>query len=515
MSTDERADMFSLPATARVFRYDNATSQGYSASKTIDFEFDGRVFHPGVNRHWLLREDGMRRLAEIDRLAVVGNTLSYVRYADEAGYNRRTNVWVDTGQAGFAQRSGARYVVETNPKAVARALLMCTDPGDLVLDPTCGSGTTAAVAEQYGRRWITTDTSRVALAIARERLLTSKFDYYELADKARGVDGGLEYATFPWVRASDLGYENEGVEEIVLYDQPKVVKNRIRVTGPFTVEALSRYATDPLADSAEPATALAAGDHVEVLLEALRTQGIPLPGSKPAPIESLTPIAAAGSLQAEGVVTLGGKRRRFAVALGPKFGAVTMWQVSDALREAIGFDLVVFTGFAVATDAQERLATGKIGGTQVGLLLANPDLLVGDLLKNTKASQTFRLYSAPDVKIKPDDEGYRLSVEGVDSFDASSGEVVSFGRAGVQAWFLDDDYNGTVFRVSQAFFPVSDAWKRLQAALKGTVDADLIETLHGWTSLPFAGGEHQRVAVRVVAQDGNASEVILPLVTDI
>ena len=106
---------------------------------------------------------------------------------------------------------------------------------------------------------------------------------------------------------------------------------------------------------------------------------------------------------------------------------------------------------------------GCSGGTQVSLLLANPDLLVGDLLKNTKASQTFRLYSAPDVKIEPDGSGYRVSVEGVDTFDAATGEVVSYGKTGVQAWFLDDDYDGSVFRVSQAFFPVTDAWKKLQA----------------------------------------------------
>jgi adenine-specific DNA-methyltransferase len=244
MTAEEKSDLSLLPSGTRVFRYSDATSQGYSASKTVDFEYDGVTFHPGANRHWLLRPEGMGRLAELGRLGVVGNTLSYVRYADDSGYHRRTNIWTDTGQAGFAQRSGARYVVETNPKAVARALLMCTDPGDLVIDPTCGSGTTAAVAEQYGRRWITMDTSRVALAIARERLLTTKYDFYELSDPARGIDGGLKYFSFPWVRASDLGYENEGVEEIVLYDQPKVIKNRVRVTGPFTVEALSRYAVD-------------------------------------------------------------------------------------------------------------------------------------------------------------------------------------------------------------------------------------------------------------------------------
>ena len=188
-----------------------------------------------------------------------------------------------------------------------------------------------------------------------------------------------------------------------------------------------------------------------------------------------------------------------------------MAQVGDALRSAIGFDLVVFAGFAASADAQEKLGAGKIGGTDVALLLANPDLLVGDLLKNTKASQTFRLYSAPDVKIDRDGAQFRVTVEGVDSFDAATGEVTSFGKSGISAWFLDDNYDGTVFRIGQAFFPVTNGWEKLSKALRGTVDAELVEELHSWTSLPFDAGESGRIAVRVVSNDGNASEVVLDL----
>jgi adenine-specific DNA-methyltransferase len=188
-----------------------------------------------------------------------------------------------------------------------------------------------------------------------------------------------------------------------------------------------------------------------------------------------------------------------------------MAQVSDALQQSIGFGLVVFAGFAVSADAQAQLATGKVGGTEVALLLANPDLLVGNLLKNTSSSQTFRLYASPDVNVARESEGYRVTVEGVDSYDASTGEITSFGKTGVQAWFLDDDYDGLVFRVAQAFFPITDGWEKLTKALRGTVDAELIEQLHSWTSLPFELGEHNKVAIRVIANDGNASEVIIPL----
>lgn len=467
------------------------------------------IYHPGANRHWTVPPESLDVLAAMNRLDVAGNTLRYVRFNDDFPLNRIPDVWVDTGRAGFGEKK--RYVVETTPKIVARCILMATDPGDLVLDPTCGSGTTAYVAEQTGRRWITTDTSRVALSLARERILTAKFDYYELVDPQRGVDAGLVYEAIPQVTMRSLAYGEEPVR-VPLYDQPKVDRKKVRVSGPFTMEALSRYAVNPQDEAAStPDPAAETGSHVAVLLEALRVQGIPRPGGKPYVIEALAPVAAAGSIQAEGVADLGGRRAKFAVSLGPKFGAVTMGQVSDALREAIGFDLVVFGGFAVSAEAQERLGTGKVGSTDVALLLANPDLLVGDLLKNTKASQTFRLYASPDVRIDAAKDGFRAIVEGVDSFDAATGDVTSFGRAGVQAWFLDDDYDGTVFRASQAFFPVSDAWARLQKALRGTVDAELIESLHGWESLPFESGDHGRVAVRVIAQDGNAAEVVLPL----
>ena len=340
MTSEERADVGSLPANSRVFQYGDATSQGFSPQKTVDLEFDGRTFHPGSNRHWVLRVEGMRRLIELGRLDVVGDTLRYIRYADEAGLVRRTNVWTDTGQAGFAQRTGSRYVVETNPKAVARALLMVTDPGDLVVDPTCGSGTTAYVAELYGRRWITVDTGRVALAIARERLLTSTYPYFKLHDPSRDVDGGLTYESRPWVRASDLGYDAEEFEDIVLYDQPIVEKKKIRVSGPFTVEALSRYAVNPTDDEpSEVSTTDHMAGHVEVLLDALRAQGVPLPGREASgDRDRFTSLASAGPLQAEGIVDLSGRRAKFAVSLGPQFGAITMAEVSDALREAIGFD---------------------------------------------------------------------------------------------------------------------------------------------------------------------------------
>lgn len=508
LTPDEKAGA-PLPKGSRVFGLDNLSSQSGVDKTRYPIEVDGTTYLPPNGRVWATDREGMDRLFAAGRVrASSGANLGYVRYIDDFPGYPLSNIWTDTvGQNQFGGEK--RYVVQTALKAVQRCILMTTEPGDLVLDPTCGSGTTALVAEQWGRRWITIDTSRIAMSIARERLLTATFPFYELADPSRDVDGGFQYKSVPRVMLQTIA-RGEEPSNTVFYDQPKVDKKKTRVSGPFTVEALSRYAVDPSGEQvltvAEDSSA-----HVEVLLDALRTQGIPRPGRKPAKITSLTVLAAAGPLQAEGILDADGKPARFAVSLGPRFGAVTMAQVGDALRSAIGFDLVVFAGFAVSADAQEKLGGGKIGGTDVALLLANPDLLVGDLLKNTKASQTFRLYSAPDVKIDKDGSQFRVTVEGVDSFDAATGEVTSFGKSGISAWFLDDDYDGTVFRVSQAFFPVTNGWEKLSKALRGTVDAELVEELHSWTSLPFDAGDSGRIAVRVVSNDGNASEVVLDL----
>jgi adenine-specific DNA-methyltransferase len=510
MTADERADPSLLPEGARIFRYGDATSQGFSPTKTVDFEFRDRVYHPGANRHWLLRPEGMQGLAEASRLAVVGDTLSYVRYVDEGGLVRRTNIWTDTGQAGFASRK-KQYVVETNPKIVERCILMTTQPGDLVLDPTCGSGTTAYVAEKHGRRWITRDTSRVALSLARERLLTSTFPYYRLIDDQRGVDAGIRYEKRSWVKASTIGYGDEEFDEIVLYDQPEVDASRIRVSGPFTVEALSRYAINPLQDGvpADPGELTATADHVDALLDALRVRGIPVKNGEDVKISSLSRLAGTDPLHAEGTTEDG---RRFGVSVGPRYGPITRGQVDDALDNAYGYELVVFAGFTATAEVQTFLAKGRAGRYKVVLLEANADLLVADLLKNTKASQTFRLFAAPDVAARRHPEGgVFVELRGVDVYDASKGEATSRTRGDIAAWFLDHDYDGEVFHVNQAFFPKTNAWDALARALKGTLDEEALAKLAEFQSNPFTPGEHRRAAVRVIDDSGQTSEAVVGL----
>lgn len=175
-----------FPAGARLFRF--AILESQSPGTKYPVVLGGRTFNP--EGYWKTQRDSMPRLIAAGRVHPRANTLAYVRFFDDFPAFELNATWTDTAIAG---RPGDKvYVVQTTPRAIERCLLMTTDPGDLVLDPTCGSGTTAYVAEQWGRRWITIDTSRVAMALARTRLMTARFPYYLLADSPEGVTKEME-----------------------------------------------------------------------------------------------------------------------------------------------------------------------------------------------------------------------------------------------------------------------------------------------------------------------------------
>ena len=204
MSKGERSSREPLPDGERIFRYGDLQSSG-SASAGTPFEFDGEIFRPNRNNHWKAAyPDGMTRLKAARRIGRVGNTLSYIRYMADNPVNPLTNSWMDTSFAGFA--TDKKYVVETNSKVIQRCILMTTDPGDLVFDPTCGSGTTAYIAEQWGRRWVTIDTSRVALTLALTRIMGARYPYYLLADSR---DGQIKEAEITRKPPSDARIYND------------------------------------------------------------------------------------------------------------------------------------------------------------------------------------------------------------------------------------------------------------------------------------------------------------------
>lgn len=174
-----------VPKGWHLISHDNLTSTGFATTTKYPLELFGRsISLKQANQRWKTTTDGMRRLKASDRVLLLGSTPRYVRKLDDFPVYPITDVWLDTGVSGFADPR--IYVVQTSAKVIERCILMATDPGDLVMDPTCGSGTTAYVAEQWGRRWITIDTSRVAVALARSRLMGARYPYYHLADSPEG-----------------------------------------------------------------------------------------------------------------------------------------------------------------------------------------------------------------------------------------------------------------------------------------------------------------------------------------
>ena len=232
-----------LPKGARIYRRDQLSSQGVSTTgRSEPYNFEGRVFKCAKGAQWRVSRAGLDRLAELGRLeALEGqSSLMWKRFEEEVPGRRINNVWA-------AQMAAQRkvYVVQTALKPIQRALLMTSDPGDLIFDPTCGSGTTAFVAEQWGRRWISCDTSRVAIAIARQRLATASYRFYLLARPEEGVASGFSYKSVPKVSAAILAYDKPA-PKTVLYDQPLIDTKKARVTGPFTVEAVPAPTVRPI-----------------------------------------------------------------------------------------------------------------------------------------------------------------------------------------------------------------------------------------------------------------------------
>lgn len=489
----------------RLFQSMDMRSSGRTESCVFEVEFEGRPFFPGGGKSWKTNREGMEVLKRERRLFAPGDSLRYVLYLDDYPVSELSNHWLDTQGA-----TDPTYVVQTSTKVVERCILMSTDPGDLVFDPTCGSGTTAYVAEKWGRRWITADTSGVALALARERLLTSSYPYYRLRNEAAGVVGGFVYKTAEHLTLGSLT-NAEPMDPVTLYDRPQVDTGKVRVSGPFDVEALSRYVINPMQDDVppDPRQMSATADHINDLLDALKQRGIPQKGKPTIQITQLSRLAGTSPLHAEGVTEDG---QTIAVSIGPRYGPITLNQIDAALADALGFDLVIFAGFTATAEAQSFLGKGKLGRYNVVLLEANADLLIGDLLKRTKSSQTFRLFAAPDVTAtKLKEGGYRIDLRGVDFFDAAEGATSQSTRSEISAWFLDHDYDGEVFHVNQAFFPKSDSWDDLAQDLKGEIEADALERFAGFESNPFDIGVNKRAAVRVIDDNGQTSEAVIPL----
>ena len=504
---------------------------------------------------------------------------------------------------------------------------MTTDPGDLVLDPTCGGGTTAYVAEQWGRRWITIDTSRVSIALARQRLLTGSFDYYELKDESKGVVGGIInrvvsritfgsiaqntaldpiFAKYNSILKEKLDALNRALAEVTpevrskllsklaekerregkrsitgadlqcwqlpktvwqkwevpfdtdpdwpqalqdalmdyrkvwrakmdevndciakssegeeLVDQPEIDRKRMRVSGPFTVEAVqpaeeSLDVESPIGgepdddlDTYDAETdghdAANAEAYLDKMIRLLRNDGVRFHGNRTLKFSTLDPLEG-DLLHAEGSWEDSDADRNVAVVFGPQHGPVTVMQVEACLPIASrrGYDVLVFAGFSFDAAAQAVIQDDPNPRVRIHIAHINPDVAMGGLLKETPSSQLFTVFGMPRTELDKAANGeYIVKMEGVDIYNPVDNTVSSAGADKVAAWFIDSDYDGRTFCITQAFFPDKSAWDKIARALKGVIDEDRFEKFSGTESFPFPAGDHACVAVKVIDPRGN------------
>ncbi len=562
LTADERHDLSAIPKGARVFATVPQIAPSFSEKSVYPFEFEGTTYLPPKGSCWVTNKEKMSILARLNRLIVEAGSPRYIMYHDDFPYTKITNPWHDTPPA-----QGKVYVVQTNEKVITRCLLMSTDPGDIVLDPTCGSGTTAYVAEQRGRRWITIDTSRVALALARTRLMSARYPYYFLADTKEGIEkeaeisGQVPSMTFPktegdikkgfvYKRVSHITLKSiannpdikEGMsrEEIdatiarhaeteILYTQPYEDKKRIRVTGPFTVESLSPHRMlnadeeTPVSET-EGRRADTNGQFANLIIENLKKAGVQNTKLKERlKFDRLEPYAGVW-IQAAGEYTEKDKIRRVAVAIGPEHGTVGAELVKEAAKEAVqgvGFDLLIVCGFAFDPHVSEKkneleddFRKGNMlvseeqkeyGRLTILLARMNPDLAMGDeLLKKTGSGNLFMVFGEPDIDIKKKNGKVTVKIKGLDIYDPTTGEIRSNSTDDIACWFIDTNYNGESFFVRHAYFTGADKpYEKLKNALRAEIDEAAWSSLYLTESRPFDKPETGKIAVKVINHYGD------------
>jgi adenine-specific DNA-methyltransferase len=514
---------------------DQLTSQGASGESDEVFEVEGKCWHPPAGMHWKTTVNGLHKLKVADRVVVEGSSIRYVRFFEDFPVYPISNIWSDVG--GIQNRSeGKIYVVQTANLAIERCLLMTTDPGDLVLDPTCGSGTTAYVAEQWGRRWITCDTSRVAVTLAKQRLMATDFDYYELMHPEEGVGSGFRYKTVPHVTLKSIannpeireGMTREQIDSAIaryadqetLYDQPFIDKSRIRVTGPFTVEAVPaptvksldeieisnarvgrtlpsansgqalsdqtdssgtalsdksvRPTQSSLADFRHAATPLLDASisrsgptlrHEEWRDELLKT-GLRGKGGHHIDFSRVEPLAGTRWLHAD-AETKGKTADRVVISFGNEYAPLDTRQVEMAWEEARTLNpkpaILVFAAFEFDPEAAkdiDGMTKEKMGMTFLTAQM-NADLLTEDLKKKRASNQSFWLVGRPDVDLRAVKTGehkgkLEIEVRGFDYYNTRTGTIDSGDTSRIAMWLFDPDYDGRSLFPRQVFFPMAD-----------------------------------------------------------
>ena len=518
-----------LPKDSVVCQLMSLYPVGQNSTGVFPVELRGKVYSPPTGKSWFTNQEGMKRLIDAGRIEPYedGKTIRYVLKTSDGSVTVLTGLWADTSAP-----PNMRFVVETSPKVIQRCMLMTTDPGDLVLDPTCGSGTTAYIAEQWGRRWITCDTSRVSIALAKQRLMTGYFDYYELAHSEEGVGSGFAYKKMLLITRGSVA-NSEPPEAIDLVDNPELDNSKLRVTGPFTLEAVPAAVVQPVDEIEAPLPSggegIQADESISRSGETLRQAewrdelfktGIRGKGGQKIDFSRVEPIPGTRYLHAE-AETKEDTPLKVVISFGSEYAPLEQKQVALALDEVMNLwpkpKIIVFAAFQFDPEAAKDIDETKWTGLSLIKAQMNTDLLTEDLKKKRSSNESFWLIGQPDVRLYKITDGehtgkYKVEVAGFDYYNTKTGQVESGGTEKIAVWLLDTDYDGRSLFARQVFFPMSDetsGWSKLAKSLKAEIDPELIEAYRGTVSLPFVPGDYKKVAVKIVDDRGIESLKII------
>jgi adenine-specific DNA-methyltransferase len=481
--------------SGRRFRLDPLVSEGESEAGPQPFVFKGQTYRPPPGNHWKLTPSGLESLAAKHRLFQFGKQIRYKRYPEDSEWSKVTNLWQDTQKGTF--QGERRYVVKTADKVVARCVSMVTKPGDLVLDITCGSGTTAVVAESLGRRWITCDSSRVAINVARTQLMEQLMPSYRTI--TANFRDGFIYEKGTRLKPSDVAYEKEP-ETFDLVDRPIIDPGSIRVTGPFEVMTLGRYSVDdwkgaivsPHDNAIEQAKLQ---NYIEVICRLYR---------KNAAIQGATGLVHAISES---------EKHQIALSVGPVSGRVSGKQINDAVQDALSAGIleIHILGWAFEANVGEvKAQLEKRGKVKVVLQMIRPDTLA-EGLKVTQPEMLFSPLALPEIEVNARKNGKEthitVTLKGVAIFDRAkrSTDYKAADSGYISAWYLDEDYDGDCFVDCQMFFDFKKA-PNLKAQIG--LEVDPTEYSLALESQPFTIRGYKRIAVKVVDVYGNESTVV-------
>ena len=533
LTAKEKDNLELLPEGAKLFmRMPLESSHTSKTGRSEPFIFEGKSYPCSPGNHWRVGHEGLSKIAAMGRMIITDTgQLRWKRYEDEIPGRTINAVWMNLGSP-----QDKRYIVQTPDAAIERCILMTTDPGDLILDPTCGSGTTAYLAEEWGRRWITIDTSRVAIAVARQRLTTSRYDYYLLQDSeagakreaelsgkepiaptgAKDVAAGFVYPRIRRVSAATLAYDIEDYTYLV--DQPEKEPGILRVCSPFTVESDSQAASIGTNDD-NPITE-ANSKTQEQILEALPITGINYRKGRQNghwQVNDLEPYPDSPTVSHTATLTESttNERRRAAIYIAPEDSTVSTIHIRHAAEEAAQIVPQISTlltiAFAYEAPATDREHT-RMGRIQVIRAEANKDMTIPGLA-NSPSDSAFVVVADPDVDLRKTSSGQlELEVRGIDAYDPRQGTVVPGEVKDIYCILTDTDYDGLAFKARRINFPnrtKDRQLERLKRDLSRHIDNGRWERLFTATTIPFDPPTEGKVAVKVIDRAAMETMVIL------